>query len=262
MSTLTDSLYRLEDGRVIPTENVAGPWDPGLQHGGGPAALVAWTAESIPTAVPMRTTRITIDLLRPVSISPLEIQSNVIREGKKIQLCEVRLRTNGVDVVRASVLKVRSRQLALPNIEMEEPLDLPLPEAGEEPSWTSNTRRGFISGVSLREVKGGFRKPGPAAIWYRINWPVIDGQPPSPLMRAAITADFGNGTSSALDFAKWTFINGDLTISLSRLPVGDWILQDSRTSLSHSGVAIARGRLADRQGYFGVAVQSVIVEPR
>ena len=42
-------------------------------------------------------------------------------------------------------------------------------------------------------------------------------------MRAVAVADFSNGISALLPFADWTFINGDLTVSLAREPQGEWI---------------------------------------
>jgi Thioesterase-like superfamily len=81
-------------------------------------------------------------------------------------------------------------------------------------------------------------------------------------MRVAITADFANGISSVLDFHAWTFINSDLTVSLVRNPIGEWILLDAETWLAANGGGIAFAKLADTSGYFGRAVQSLIVEPR
>jgi len=78
----------------------------------------------------------------------------------------------------------------------------------------------------------------------------------------AIAADFCNGTSAVLDFTKWTFINGDLTLSLAREPVGDWVLLDAETWAGPDSIGIAAARLADRDGYFGRAVQSVLFEKR
>jgi hypothetical protein len=46
-------------------------------------------------------------------------------------------------------------------------------------------------------------------------------------MRAVVAADFCNGTSAALDFGAWTFLNADLTVSIAREPVGEWILLDA-----------------------------------
>ena len=81
-------------------------------------------------------------------------------------------------------------------------------------------------------------------------------------MRAAMTADFCNGVSSVLDFRHWTFINADLSINLARMPIGDWILLDARTWLGENGAGIAFAKLGDERGYFGRAVQSLVIERR
>jgi hypothetical protein len=75
-------------------------------------------------------------------------------------------------------------------------------------------------------------------------------------------ADFCNGTSSVLDFRKWTFLNADLTANFSREPVGDWILVDAETWIGPDGAGLAMARLADATGYFGRAVQSLVIERR
>jgi hypothetical protein len=58
-----------------------------MQHGSAPAALAVWAAEAIPTAQPMSIARVTIDLMRPVPVAPLTLQTEILREGRKIQLC-------------------------------------------------------------------------------------------------------------------------------------------------------------------------------
>ena len=96
-------VYRVNGSIADTTSNAAGPWSPAMQHGGAPASLVAWAAERIPTREPMCVTRMTIDLLRPVPIAPLEIRSEVVREGRKIQLCAIQLLANGIEIGRAHV---------------------------------------------------------------------------------------------------------------------------------------------------------------
>ena len=81
-------------------------------------------------------------------------------------------------------------------------------------------------------------------------------------MRAVVAADFCNGTSAVLDFREWTFINADLTVSLARQPVGEWILLDAESLIGPDGAGLAMARLADSHGYFGRAVQSLVIEKR
>lgn len=257
-----NAVFRLEGDTAITSPHAAGPWDPTMQHGAPPAALIASAAERLPTAQPMQVARLTVDLLRPVPIAPLEIKSSIVREGRKIQLCQVQLFANGTEVVRGSVLKIRAAEMTLPDTVREEPVTLPGPDEGQLPRVKLSPNPGFTDSISVRVVKGDFHIPGPAAMWYRLDLPIIDGEPLTPLMRAVTAADFCNGTSSVLDFRQWTFINGDLTLSLSRLPVGEWILLDAETWLGPEGAGIASARLGDTRGYFGRAVQSVLVEPR
>ncbi|HEX7792676.1 MAG TPA: thioesterase family protein [Afipia sp.] len=254
-----EAVFRVEDNRVISREHASGPWDPTTQHGGAPSSLAVWAAERIPTSQPMHVARVTVDLMRPVPVAPLTIETDVVREGRKIQLCAVRLLANGVEVVRASVLKVRVEPVKLPDVVAEMPIDVPGQDAGcEEPQASNN----FLGGVTLRAVKGGFLKPGPAAIWFRANRPIVEGAPTSQAMRTVLAADCTNGVSSVLDFTKWTFLNADLTVSFAREPVGEWILLNSEMTLGPDGAGLAVSRLGDIHGYFGRATQSLVVEPR
>jgi hypothetical protein len=164
-------------------------------------------------------------------------------------------------VVRATVLKVRADSLPLPPEIADAAIDVPPPDQGTpmEPPFSQNP---FVTGLSVSAVRGGFLKLGPGAIWYRIDRPIVEGAAISQMMRAVVAADFCNGTSSVLDFHKWTFLNADLTVSLARAPVGDWILLNAETWIGADGAGIAAGRLGDSKGYFGRAVQSLVIEKR
>jgi hypothetical protein len=244
-----EAIYRVDGNRVVTSPHAAGPWDPTMQHGSAPSSLVIWAAETIPTPQPMQIVRLTVDLMRPVPVAPLTIETEVLREGRKIQLCAVRLVAKDVVVVRASVLKIRSQTLALPPDVVDPPIELPGPEAGR-PMARRPTGNSFVSGISTSVVRGGLMTPGPGAIWYRVDRPIVENAPISQVMRAVVAADFSNGTSSVLDFSKWTFINADLTVSLARPPVGDWILLDSESwigpALPPRGLATARAISAAR----------------
>jgi len=257
-----EAIYRVDGANVLTSAFAGGPWDPKLQHGAAPASLICWAIEQLPSPVPMRVARLTVDLMRPVPVAPLMLETKVLREGKKIQLVAVRLRANGNEVVHATALRIRREERALPSTAFCPPLDMREPEMGRELDTAGMGQTPFLSGISMRIAQGSFRLPGPAAVWYRAGRPIVDGAAISPLMRAAIAADFCNGTSSVLDFKEWTFINGDLTLSLAREPVGEWILLDAETWAGPDSIGIAAARLGDRNGYFGRAVQSVLFEKR
>src|SRR5207245_5406578 len=129
------------------------------------------------------------------------------------------LTANGNEVVRATALRIRREPRDLPSTAFCPPLDTRGPEMGRELDTAGMSQTPFLSGISMRIAQGSFRLPGPAAVWYRAERPIVDGAAISPLMRAAIAADFCNGTSAVLDYREWTVINGDLTFSLAREPI-------------------------------------------
>jgi len=254
-------IFRVDGAHVAVSPDAAGPWDPSMQHGSAPSALVVWAAERIATQSPMRIARVTVDLMRPVPLRDLSIETEVLREGRKIQLCTVRLRADDIVVVVASVLKVRQADVPLPDDIADPPVDLSGPEASRpEPADFSTSP--FVRCMSLRTARGRFGARGPGAIWYRVDRPLVEGHAVSQAMRALVAADFCNGTGAALDFNTYTFLNADLTVNMAREPVGEWVLLDADCWIGPDGVGLAMARLADTCGYFGRATQSLVIEKR
>jgi hypothetical protein len=255
-----EAIFRVDGVNVVTSPDAAGPWDPNMQHGGAPAALAVWAAEQIATPVPMRIARVTIDLMRPVPVAPLTLETEVLRDGRKIQLCAVRLFADGKLTVGATILKIKT-QAEPPDGVVEPAIDLPLPDAlPPHPADVSSSP--FVTGMSLRAARGSFGVPGPGAIWYRADRTLVEGSQISQAMRAMVAADFCNGTSAVLDFRRWTFLNADLNVSMAREPVGEWILLDAESWIGPDGAGLAMARLADTRGYFGRCVQSLVVEKR
>ncbi|HEV2568761.1 thioesterase family protein [Sphingomonas sp.] len=260
---MKDFTYAVDGSSASATSLAAGPWDPRLQHGGAPSSLAVWAAERIPAPVPMRVARVTVDLFRPVPVADLSIETTVLREGRKIQLVQVRLTAGDAEVTRAVVLKVRTADQPLPDTISLPGLEEAMPEdvkgAGMGlPAGAIN----FGAKFDIRRISGGFSDPGPGKVWFRQHRQLIRGEVLSPAMRATAVADFSNGISALLPFTEWTFINGDLTVSLAREPEGEWIFSDAQTWASPDGTGSATARLADRRGYFGHAIQSLLLERR
>src|SRR5688572_3375843 len=103
---LMTHVYKVDGAIAHAQPGSAGPWDPGLQHGGAPASLIAWAVEQMPTRDPMQVTRMTFDFLRPIPVAPLEINIDVQREGRKIKVCNVTLLHEGVACVRSEERRV------------------------------------------------------------------------------------------------------------------------------------------------------------
>jgi len=72
----------------------------------------------------------------------------------------------------------------------------------------------------------------------------------------------GNGISAILDFARYSFVNLDLTVNLLRRPMGEWICLDARTCLGPNGCGLAESMLYDLHGLVGRATQSLSIRSR
>lgn len=248
--------------RVQPTWLAGGPWDRGAQHGGPPAALLARAVEGAPAPGPMQVARMTIELLRPVPMTPLDVRTEVIRPGKKVQLVQASLWSDGTEVVRAVALRIRREAVPLPD-GLDRGTPPPGPPVHDVPHAPVSPLEGFHShGAELRTVKGGFGQPGPATVWIRLLHPVVADETPSPLQRVMAAADFGNGVASILDWARYRFLNPDLTVHLVRMPVGEWICLDGWTLPGDDGIGLAECALHDTRGPLGRSLQSLLLEAR
>ena len=78
-----------------------------------PAALLAHLVERFePSAT--QVARLTIELLRPVPLVPLRVETHMIRPGKKVQLVGASLFADDTEVVRASAWRIRTGRHPVP----------------------------------------------------------------------------------------------------------------------------------------------------
>jgi hypothetical protein len=203
-----------------------------------------------------------VELLRPVPFERLEIATRLRRPGRNVQLLEATLRSPEHDVARAAGLRIRRTEIALPDLPDDAPVH-PGPAEGQPARRGSGPfLPGFhTEGVEHRFIRGSFAEPGPAVDWIRVKFPLLEGEPLSPLSRACAAADFGNGISGLLP-GTHTYINPDLTVYLHRHPEGEWICLDSITRVERNGIGVAESRLSDERGPIGCSMQSLIVSER
>jgi hypothetical protein len=258
-------LYERDGNRFVPTPLATGPWDAAAQHGGAPAALLSHHVEGVDAPAPMNLVRATFELLRPVPLRPLDIRTEVVREGKRVQLVSASLHADEVEVMRATCLRIRDAHLGLADdLVADDP-----PPVGPEHGVVTEFIGTPVADVAFHThaneilfVEGGFDRPGPATAWIRLNVPVVDDEPVSPIVRLAAAADFGNGLSWVLPRLEWTFVNPDLTVHCHRPPQGEWIGLRSRTFPGEQGSATAESELYDERGRVGRAVQSLYLDRR
>jgi hypothetical protein len=256
------ALFVPDGERLVPTGRARGPWSPHALHGGPVAALVARSAESHPGGDELQLVRITLELLRPVPLAPLEVTSSMVKPGRTAQLIDTVVAADGVEVAWSRALRIR-RDPAARRVEPtvpEDPPPLPPDDVVSTPMALGGLTAFHNEGMEMRFVAGRTGTTGPATVWFRLRVPVVLGEEPSPWQRAAAAADFGNGVAAEIEFGSGSFINPDLTVSLHRPPVGEWICIDARTRFGTPGIGAAESALWDREGRIGRALQNLVVE--
>lgn len=246
------------EGFVVATMLTQGPWDPNSQYGGTPAALLTWVVEGVPTLVPMRIARITVDMHRRVPLGRLAVDAQIVREGKRLQVVVATIADpDGLEVARATALRLRV------GTGPDAPTDPELPPidtlewgAPRPPRSRPANLNGFIDAAEMRD--GGPARA--ATAWYRATKPVVAGEDTSPTVRLAWASDFTANSGNYLDFARWSAINADLTINLGRAPAGEWTGVATRAWYAQDGIGHARADLFDRDGFVGTCTASLLVD--
>ncbi|WP_274535398.1 acyl-CoA thioesterase domain-containing protein [Streptomyces sp. CB00455] len=162
---------RVDTGRYLAAEYTRGPWDPGSQHAGPPAALLGRAVEERPGArADMRIARITYEILRPVPIGALEITTSVLRSGRGTEVVEAALSPAGGagPVMLARALRIRVAHEAVPAV-VPGPQLPPPGEVGVTPFFPVPWETGYHTAMETRFTEGAFVEPGPGTCWMRMK---------------------------------------------------------------------------------------------
>jgi hypothetical protein len=254
---LRESYYEARDGGFQPTKWAAGPWDPRNQSGLPMSGLLAHLLDQLPAPAPMLLARVTIEILRPGPMAAFEASARIVRDGKRMQNLAATLSFEGVPFAQASALRVR-----LAETPASEPATAAYPspeEASDRPLVRRNPRQG---GMETRLVSGGVTESGPGVVWARPTLDLTPGVPVSPTVAAVMVSDMGSAVGAALDSRAWSFANLDLGVHFVRAPTTDWLLVDARTVTGGNGLGMVETVLADRNGVFGRAHQTLFIAPQ
>jgi hypothetical protein len=250
------AFYSRDSERYVPSELTRGPWDPDAQHAGPPAALLGRAVERCEPREGMQVGRITLEILGPVPLAPLETTARVVRPGRSVELLEASLSGPEGEVMRATAWRLRPGDVALPSDGAP-----PGPDHGKTRDFFPTGQEvGYHVAMDYRFVDGAFLEAGPATVWMRMRVPLVAGEDPSPLERVLAAADSGNGVSAALDYHRYLFINTDLSVHLLRMPAGEWVCLDARTHVD--GLGLSDTALWDERGLIGRAAQTLLVRQR
>lgn len=269
---LPTALYEPVEGGFLATELTIGPWDPGLQHAGPPAALLAREVERAGRIPDGQTVRLTYDILGPVPVGFVQVRAGVVRPGRRIELVEASLSgEDGRPLMRVGAWRMRRRtdfdpatltELGAAVLDDDHPLP-PAPEASR-PEEAAFFRRdvAYHRAMEWRFAEGTFNGPGAATAWTRPLCALVAGEEITPLEHLLVMTDAASGISAVLDWTRATFANVDLGVALRRPPRGEWVGMAARTVLGNAGAAQCFADLYDVDGRIGRSSQALFVEPR
>ena len=240
-----------DESRFVPTQIARGGWGPSLS-GHVVGGLLGWAVEHAVDDPHLQPARLTVDLPAPTRLEPIEVHTRVQHERRRLRLVEAVLLQHGEPVARASALFLRRGDQPDGQI-WSQPMQMPpVPvHDGAQPSLFMRTY-GWGSGIQNPDPDWADTF-GPKFTWLHETRPLIDDEPLTPFVRAAMAADItaaiANWGTQALQF-----INADYTLTLSRLPDGPHIGLASLTHHSHDGIATGSATLVDHKGPIGSGV--------
>jgi hypothetical protein len=256
--------YFTADGDdLVPTSIAKGPWGSSIS-GNFVGGILGRTIEHDAGDPDLQPARLTVDLLRPVALEPLRVDTTVVRHGRRIRVVDAVMTQNDTVVARASTLFVRRGEQP-PHPVWTSPISMPpLPNEPDDLNDEVSMLL-WAYGESPDAAGPGFdltewHYPGPKYAWVRDVKPLVDGEAVTPFTRAAMAGDV---TSSLTHFGAGglNFINADYTLTLSRLPDGPYVGLAALTHYSHAGVATGVAAVFDRLGPIGSGVATGVANP-
>jgi hypothetical protein len=257
--------YLLPDGNTYaPTWIAQGPWGATIagQVVGG---LLAWSLERAAGDPRLHPARLTVDLQRPVALEPVDVQTSIQRDGRRIRLVDAVMIQHGTVVAKAAALFLRRSEQPAGRIWSAPVTMPPLPADPDEiPDTMPMLIHTFGWGAASTtpdpcnpEYQNAH---GPKFAWLREARLLVDGEPLTPFTRAAMAGDVVSSLS------HWgteglQFINADYTLALSRLPEGPYIGLAALTHYSSDGVAAGTATVSDQLGPIGTGVATALVNP-
>lgn len=265
MTTPLPPSYFLRDGSAFaPTVMAKGPWGSSISGnfvGGLLGHVIERTVVVDADEPDLQAARLTVDLLRPAAMAPVQVRSSIVRRGRRLVLVEAELTQADNVVARASALFLR-RSEQPPGQVWTSPVTMPpLPPEADQGSdvapmliWAYGKDPG-VAGRSFDLTQ--WQHDGPKFVWMRDIKPLIEGEEMTPFTRAAMAGDVASSLTH-YGTAGLQHINADYTLTLSRLPEGPHIGLAALTHSGHDGVGTGTAALFDRRGLIGSATATTL----
>jgi len=254
-----EPFFTRDGARFVPGQVARGPWDPKSLHGRVVVGLLGREIERRADNPEFIPARLTVDMYRLPDLSPVEVTTNVVRDGGRIKVIDAEFFSKGVSMARATCQLLRRTENPDGTIWSPPTWDAPPPETIPDPE----DRRGGMGGMwRTKAISGGFGQPGgKREIWMSEVRELIGGEPWTPFARVAVAADFASPFANSSDKGLG-YINSDVTLYLHRLPATAWVGFQVVNHQATAGVAVGECFLYDEQGPIGSSSVCALAQRR
>lgn len=253
MSASTAYFVATADGDYRPTALAGGHWGADLISGPAVAGIAAWAVERDFGQPGFLPARFTIDLLKPARQVPTRVQTRLVRDGRRVRYVEC-------DVIQGDWIVARATSVFYRLSEAPAGQEW-MPDANfTAPVGHSDELVVGSDGVGWSAMGAEHQNTSRKAAHYR-GADVVEGELASPFVRSVIVAEAATNMVVNMGTAGIGYINGDLTVSLSRLPRSEFIGVRGDTRSAFDGVAVGSATLFDDFGPIGSASVTALANP-
>ncbi|WP_204079930.1 thioesterase family protein [Mycobacterium riyadhense] len=239
-----------------PTDYTRSNWDPEIQHGSPPLALLTKLIEELSAGSRLRIGRLSLDILGAIPVSPVRARAWVERPGSRVSMIIAEMIADRV------VARVTAWLLAVSDtVDTASDRYRPLVEGPAQPRPAAFANaRGYFDALDWRPQKtdGQFA----AVSWFSPLAHIVDTEPTSALQRLTAVVDCANGVGAVLDPSEFVFMNTDTVVHLHRLPTGHDFALRARASIGPDGVGVTTCEVFDKAGFVGTSAQTLLVQRR
>ncbi|WP_134428101.1 thioesterase family protein [Mycobacterium ulcerans] len=247
-----DGDYQMFDSTDFTRSN----WDPDIQHGSPPLALLTKLIEELSAGSGLRIGRLSLDILGAIPVAPVRARAWVQRPGSRVAMMVAEMVADRV------LARVTAWLLAVSDTtDVASDRYPPLVEGPAQlrPAAFAGVG-GYFDALSWRpqDTEG-----QPAAVsWFRPTAHIVDTDPASPLQQLAAVVDCANGVGAILDPNRFLFMNTDTVVHLHRLPTGTDFALRARASVGPDGLGVTTAEIFDTTGFVGTSAQTLLVRRR
>jgi hypothetical protein len=243
-----------------PTDYTRSNWDPELQHGSPPLALLTKLIEEKAAGSGLRIGRLSLDILGGVPVAPLRARAWVERPGSRVCMIVAEMSAARDSGPARVVARVTAWLLAVTDTaDVASDRYPPLVEGRTAPlpGYFADAG-GYFDAITWRPQ---YTEGESAAVsWFSPLAHIVDTEPTTALQRLAVVVDCANGVGAVLDPNRFVFMNTDTVVHLHRLPAGNDFALRARASIGPDGVGTTTAEVYDRAGFVGTSAQTILVQ--